>query len=269
MNRFLCLSLAVLLLFSTGCKRNRIPRNDLSKFFTEFQVRGGILVYDQSEDTYYVCNQERSVLPFLPASTFKIFNSLVALETGAVKDVDEVLKWDGKERMREQWNQDLNMRQAMEYSAVWFYQEMARRIGAESMEKWVKEAGYGNQNIGGDLDMFWLNGELRITQQQQLQFLQKLYNNELPFSEKTMEQVKEIMLVEEGEGFKLFGKTGWASSVEPNIGWFVGYLEKGENVYFFATNFSSSEPDDNFSANGKTITKKILAELEFYPGKSI
>ncbi len=214
---------------------------DLGRNFQELGVEGSIMIYDLNNARVFQHNPQRNTKAFLPASTFKILNSLIALETGVIFDEIAILTWDGIQRKIPEWNRDLNMREAIKLSAYWFYQVLARRVGHERMQKWVSQVGYGNQNIGSkeDIDKFWLRGELRITPQEQVQFLQRLYKNDLPFNKRSLSLVKEMMVVEQTPDYTIRGKTGWVGfddGVNPQIGWFVGYLEKGKNVYFFATN---------------------------------
>ncbi len=151
------------------------------------------------------------------------------------------------------------MRQAFKFSAVWFYQVLARRVGYERMQTWLRDVDYGNQNIGTqeEIDTFWLTGQLRITPQEQIQFLRRLYNNDLPFSERLLSIVKDIMIVEQTPDYTLRGKTGWA--VKSQIGWYVGYLEQGENVYFFATNIDIRN-DEELAARIE-LTRRCFQEL--------
>ncbi len=214
---------------------------NLSQEFQTLGVNGSILIYDATSDRTYEHNSKRNTTPFLPASTFKILNSLISLETGVIADEIAVLTWDGIARQLPEWNRDLNMREAIKLSAVWFYQVLARRVGHERMQKWVTQAGYGNQKIGNpaEIDRFWLEGDLRITPQQQVQFLQRFYKHDLPFSERSLAIVKDILVIEKTPDYTIRAKTGWAgfgSQTTPQIGWLVGYLEQGKNVYFFATN---------------------------------
>ena len=138
--------------------------------FERLGVNGSIIIYDLDRDSLYQHNPTRNDTSFLPASTYKIPNSLIALETRIIQDDVSVLTWDGIERgfndsPIEVWNQDLNLRLAFKYSAVWFYQVLARRIGYDMMQEFVSKIEYGNQNIGksADIDRFWLEGELSIT----------------------------------------------------------------------------------------------------------
>ena len=157
------------------------------------------------------------------------------------------------------WNQDQNMRTAFTRSAVWFYQDLARRIGKERMTKYIQAAGYGNQDISEKIDSFWLDGNLRISPEEQIKFLVRLYKNDLPFSTSVMNTVKDIMVIERKDTYTLRGKTGWATNVNgvKNIGWHVGYLERDNNVYFYGLNFENQDP--NFDL--VTIRKKILYDI--------
>ncbi|MEO1094078.1 MAG: class D beta-lactamase [Cyanobacteria bacterium J06638_28] len=230
-----------------------------SEHFDDLDVEGSILIVDLNQNLTYEHNPERNTTPFLPASTFKIPNSLIALETQVIENDVSVLTWDGIVRSYPAWNQDLNMRLAFKFSAVWFYQVLARRIGHERMQEWVASIGYGNQNIGStaEIDAFWLTGDLRITPQEQIQFLQRLYQDELPFSENTIATVKDIMIVEQTPDYTLRAKTGWA--LASNVGWYVGYLEQNDNVYFFATNIDIQDESDLPSR--QAITRRCLASL--------
>ena len=221
-----------------------------AQHFEELGIEGSILIYDQNQEKTYQYNPERNATPFLPASTFKILNSLIALETGVIADDIAVFTWDGIERAVPAWNRDLNMRTAFNLSAVWFYQVIARRVGHERMQQWVAEAGYGNQKIGGpeDIDTFWLEGDLRTTPEEQVQFLRRLNKNALPFSENAISTVKDIMVVEKTPSYTIRAKSGWVGFGEPDqeqIGWYVGYVEQNDNVYFFATNIDIRDDDDH------------------------
>ena len=238
---------------------------DLASYFESRNVEGAFLLYDLNANQYQGYNFSRHSEPYLPASTFKIFNSLVGLETGAVVDENQIIPWDGQHRGFAVWNQDHSMRSAISVSAVWFYQELARRIGAEQMQDWVTQTKYGNQNINGNIDSFWLDGDLRITMNEQIDFLRRLYANDLPFSGRSMEIVKDITILDETEAYTLHGKTGSAVRFEPQIGWFVGYLEKGDNVYFFATNIEQKNANGTLGQVSQEIMRDILAEMGLLP----
>jgi beta-lactamase class D len=183
---------------------------NLAKAFQELGVDGSIIIYDKNRDRFYEHNPTRNATDFFPASTFKILNALISLETGVIRDDLAVLTWDGVQREIPAWNRDTNLRQAFKDSTVWFYQVLARRNGHEQMQKFVEQANYGNRQIGTPdrIDHFWLDGPLQITPRQEIEFLQRLERNDLPFSKRTTDLIKDIMIMEQTPDYVLRGKTG-------------------------------------------------------------
>ena len=256
----LVLTISISIVFTERINSQTVPQLDRVSFERHFQnlgIKGSIVIYDRNRDISYEHNPQRNQTAFLPASTYKIPNSLIALETGIINSDVDVLTWDGIERDLAQWNQDLNLRLAFKYSAVWFYQILARRIGHQKMQDYVSKIEYGNQNIGAaeDIDSFWLLGELRITPQQQINFLRRLYQNDLPFAQKNIDLVKDIAIAEQTSDYTLRAKTG----LTDRIGWYVGYLEQNDNVFFFATNIDAENLEDY--AVRSQVTKLCLQDL--------
>lgn len=212
---------------------------NFERHFRDLGVQGSIMIHDLNKTRTYQYNPLRNTTAFSPSSTFKILNSLIALETGVISDEITVLTWDGIQRFLPSWNRDLNMREAFKVSAVWFYQVLSRRVGHEQMQEWVSRTAYGNQQIGSeeDIDIFWLQGDLQITPEEYIHFLKRLHRNDLPFSEESTKIVKDIMIVERTPDYIVRAKTGWTG----DVGWYVGYLEQNNNTYFFATNINISD----------------------------
>jgi beta-lactamase class D len=238
---------------------------DFQPRFQELEVEGAILIQDLNQNRTYQYNSQRNATAFLPASTFKILNSLISLETGVIPNELAILTWDGVTREVPEWNRDLNMKEAIKLSAIWFYQVLARRVGYDRMQEKVKQVGYGNGNIGSpeSIDKFWLEGELRITPQQQIQFLRRLYNDDLPFSARSLTIVKDIMIIEQTPDYTIRGKTGlvgFPPIENTRIGWYVGYLEQNDNVYFFATNINIRSSDD--VDKRIELTRRCLRDLQ-------
>jgi len=230
-----------------------------NEYYSSYGISGSFLLYDMNNEIFYSNNEGRSLERFIPASTFKIPNSLIALETGVLKDENEIIKWDGVKRSYDFWNKDHNLRSAIAVSAVWFYQELARRIGAERMKEYLDKFDYGNMDIDGGIDRFWLDGELRISPLEQIQFLLKFYKNELPISQKNSDIVKDIIIIEKTDSTILRAKTGWGARFDKQVGWYVGYFEYEDNIYFFANNIDIEKDED---ANARyLITKQILSEF--------
>lgn len=249
-----------LLIFASVYSQQIEVRNDLSQYFEKYDIDGCFVLYDLKNKKYIRFNPDRCAERFIPASTFKIFNSLVSLDAGVIKDEKEIIKWDGEKRFYEKWNQDLNLSDAFKYSAVWFYQELARRIGEKQMKIFIDLNNYGNKNIAGGIDRFWLDGALRISPDEQIEFLKRLYKNELKFSQRSMDIVKQIMIYDKTEKYLIRAKTGWAKRDDDQIGWFVGYLERNNQIYFFATNLQTKNPEEGFTSRIK-ITYDILTYL--------
>lgn len=259
------ITIATLIGFAVNCfasQPKEIP--ELKNTFDQFKANGSILIYNQKENSYTGYNLERCNVAFCPASTFKIPNTLIALESG-VATTDYVFEWKGEKRTFPAWEKDMTLAEAFKASCVPVYQEIARRVGVNKMKNYVQLFNYGNMDINPEnIDKFWLEGNSSITQYQQIYFLQKLYNLELPVSGQSMKSVKEIMLHEATDNYRISGKTGWAVRQNESITWFVGYVEANNNVYFFATNVAPSSETDlqTFSQVRIDLTRTILKQLE-------
>lgn len=225
------------------CSALRLAAQE-DRFATE-GVTGCLVLYDASTDTVIRLNGERCARRFIPASTFKIFNSLVSLEVGAIADEYTFIPWDSVVRWNPEWNRDMSMRDAFRVSCVPCYQTLARSVGEVRMNSWLKRENYGNGNTGGGIDRFWLSGELRISADEQIALLRKLRDEQMGFSKRSMRIVCDMMLLDVTEDYTIRGKTGWATDIDGdrNLAWFVGWVEKGEKVVYFALNFSCQDPN--------------------------
>lgn len=237
-------------------------REDFKIFYDQYKVDGSFVLYDQSKDKYIFYNQSQFKRAFTPASTFKICNSLIGLETGVIEDENFVIPWDSVERRVPSWNQDQDLKSAYKNSTVWYYQELARRVGGEKMKYWLEKTNYGNADTSGGIDKFWLSGGLRVTPEQQIDFLKRLNDNKLPFTQRSMDIVKKIMIAKETSDYIVRAKTGWGFQDGLNIGWYVGYVETNNNVYYFANCIQTSDDDNpDFAKSRIEITYLILDKL--------
>lgn len=231
-----------------------------AEYFRQADVQGTFVLYDLKADCYIYYDQARANRGFVPASSFKIMSSLVALETGVAKDLGHTLKWDGTVNDVHSWNADQTLKSAFQNSVVCYYKELVAQIGPELMQEYLYKVDYGNRKMSGT-QPFWIRGDLRISPQQQVDFLRRLYNNQLPFSYENMQLVKELMLREQSSDRSVRGKTGWSTFENREVGWYVGYVEKGENVYFFALNLNAAVGNQDFVSARVNITNKILKDL--------
>ncbi len=252
---------SLLVIFASSCRESRIhEQDDWGKHFEKYGIKNGCFILrDNNHEAVYFYNKDRCLQRFCPASTFKIFNSLVALETATAPDEQMIIKWDSVVRPVAEWNHDMNMREAFKVSNVGYFQEIARRIGPNFMQHYLDSTNYGNKRMGGAIDQFWLNDTLQISADEQVGFVKRLYFNELPFSERTQRIVRSMMLQEETPNYKLYYKTGWAKLPNKQVLWVVGYIEKLERMkeheksmnksdqrlypYFFAQNFELAPND--------------------------
>jgi len=227
---------------------------------------GVVLVHDLTLRSYAAGHAERADRRLIPASTFKIFNALVALETGVIADQHAVIEWDGVTRKRSKLNQDLELKEAFRLSALPHFQELARRVGAARMQQFIDRVGYGNRDISGGIDSFWLDGGMKISPREQVDLLARLVREELPFSSRSMAIVKEMMVSEQAAAHTLYSKTGWAQLPDAeNVGWWVGWLERESGVHVFATVLEARAPDSTFGPSREALTRRILEMLELLP----
>jgi beta-lactamase class D len=248
--------------------QSRDESPDLAPYFKPFPA-GAFVLYDLKRGRHLRYNEARCRERFSPFSTFKIANSLIGLDSGVITDAEFVIKWDEKKYPAfdrdtlpfSAWWQDQTLRTAFKRSVVWYYRELALRVGEKRMKEYVGKIGYGNGDASGPLNGFWLNSSLKISADEQVDFLRRLYKEELPVSKRSVGIVKEIMTLEETPDYRLSGKTGGGPLGENRfLGWFVGYVETKDNTYFFATEIEGptylSVRDERIA-----LTKRILAGL--------
>jgi len=268
-----------LLLYFYACSSNNVTIDDsLKKYFDDNQVTGTFGIFNNAQGQFTIYNLSRfKDSAYLPASTFKIVNSLVGIETGRITNERMVIKWDGVVRMfpggdtAKDWNKDLTMAEAFKISAVPYYQEVARRIGKDTMQHWLDTIGYasryGRAIINTRIDSFWLDNSIKITADEQLGLVKKLYFEQLPFQKRTQGIVKSVMLRDTTSKYKLAYKTGWGFKEDGKaLGWIVGWIEENKHAYFFALNVEGAH-DINMVPVRLNILKDILTQQGFFQGK--
>ncbi len=242
--------------------------DDLKKYFDAKNVEGCFTILNNTDGQIKVYNMAMDTMRFSPASTFKIVNALIGLQSGIITDENMVIKWDGIRRWNADWNRDLNMKEAFKVSSVPYFQEVARRIGKDTMKQWIDSIAYGNKNISGPVDSFWLNNNLKISPDEQLGLLKMLYFDQLPFRKSVQQIVRNVMLQEENTLYKLSYKTGYGfDESNNNIGWVAGWIEENRHVYFFVTIVRSADKKIDLKTARMDITKDILKHYGFLEGK--
>lgn len=265
-----------LLLITTSCSPDNVKKdNSLKKFFDENKVEGCFTLMNNATGRFTVYNFSRyKDSAYTPASTFKIVNSLIGLQTGKIVNDSMVIKWDGVERKNADWNKDLTMYDAFRVSSVPYYQEVARRIGKDTMQYWLDSLKYGAKSvtklfkINGAVDTFWLDNSLKVTPDQQLGLVKKLYFNQLPFFKTNQEMVKSAMLFENTTLYRMGYKTGWGTTEKNNeLGWMVGWIEENNHPYFFVLNIETPDKNIDMKAVRMKMAKDILGKLGFFKGE--
>ncbi|PWN60724.1 penicillin-binding transpeptidase domain-containing protein [Chryseobacterium oncorhynchi] len=249
-------------------QKNIVIRNDFKKYFNECHVNGSVVIYDNSKKNWILSDTIDSKKETLPASTFKIINLLIALETRSIQDEYEVVKWPGKTDtvkygFRPDIYHDMTVKEAFEVSAGWVFVELAKKIGKTNYKKYLIRSHYGNLNLSQTDADFWNFGNFGISPLNQVEFIKNLYTEDLPFSKRNMEIVKSVMISEKTEDFTIRSKTGWTRDNGINTGWWVGSIENKQGIYFFATRLLQDRQikNPNFGACRKQITKTIFKDL--------
>lgn len=234
--------------------------NKIEALYKLKNINGSILIESgdgKVKHHYNVNDNER----FIPASTFKILNTLIILEEGLIQDQSETIQWDGQEREYAPWNKDQTLKSAFQYSCVWCYQHFAKQVGDQKYRQYLQIFDYGNHLTGSDVTRFWLDGELRTSVNDQISFLRKVYAERLPVKKAHIKTLKSIMLSEEHNSYKVWSKTGWSGK----DGWFVGYLVVNKQVWYFANHIEINQNSDlKFR---KSLTMEALKVLGIIPPK--
>lgn len=261
---------AAIFILWAGCSPNNVKVDTgLKKYFEENGVEGCFAMMENATGKFTVHNLYRyKDSSYLPASTFKIVNSLIGLQTGIISSDSMVIKWDGVKRNVDEWNKDLTMYEAFRVSSLPYYQEVARRIGKDTMQYWLDLLGYGTKKITTNVDSFWIDNSMKITPDEELGLVKRLYFGQLPFHRYNQEIVKRAMLFEDNSNYKLAYKTGWGfNERKNNIGWVVGWIEENRHPYFFVLNIETHQKDFDMLKIRMKMLKDILKYLGFMEGK--
>ena len=216
---------------------------ELENIFKSKNIEGTIVIESLNTKKVYIHNDKRANMPLSPASTFKIPHTLIALNEGIV-NANSIIFWDKTDKGMEPWNKNQTLESAFKLSCVWCYKEFASKIGVEKYKNYLKELDYGNRIVGNDVSDFWLDGSLKITTFEQIKFLKRLYKNDLPFKIEDINTLKQIMIEEKNENFTLSAKSGWSTRFEFESGWYIGFVETKDDVWFFATNLVTQGKKD-------------------------
>ncbi len=264
-----CFSNGILNISNTSNGSDTIQfNNGLTHFFDDCSVDGCIVIFDNNLKKWITNDTTMMIEEYLPASTFKIINLLIALETGVIKDENELFHWSGemdtvKYGYRPETYRDMTVKEAFEISAVWVFIKIAQRIGRERYIYYLDACNYGNRNLTEPGIDFWNFGQFGISPVNQVNFIRNMYEEKLPFSKRNLEIVKRVMKTEEKENYTIFAKTGWTREGGINTGWWTGFVETKQGVWFFSTLLLQDRKYNSptFGPCRKEITKSVLRQL--------
>jgi bla regulator protein BlaR1 len=220
-------------------------------------------LYDLSANQYTIYNKERSLTRVSPDSTYKVYDSLIALETNIITKDQNTIDWNSTKYPYEVWNRNQNLSSALKNSVNWYFQELDKKIGRNNLQNYFTRMNYGNCDLSGDISSYWLESSLKISPVEQVQLLKAFYTNELQFNKLNIDTVKSALLLSERNGASLSGKTGSGTVNQKNMnGWFIGYVESKGNTYVFATNIQSGT--NPCGSEAEKITLSILNAKKIY-----
>ncbi len=264
-----CIALSIAVV---GCAPNNVKEdNSIKQYFAKYKLTGTFGIFDNGQGEFTVYNLSRFAdSAYLPASTFKIVNSLIGIETGVVANDSAVIPWNGVHNSNEPCNQNLPMYQAFRNSCVPWFQELARRIGKDTMQVWLDSLGYASRYGRPDIkkiDTFWLDNSIKITADEQIGLVKKLYFEQLPFKKWTQRIVKSMMLMDSSGNYKLSYKTGLGYRENGNaLGWIVGWIEENHHPYPFVLQMESADPNSDITAARMNLLNDIFKHYGFKEG---
>ncbi len=245
-----------------------VVKENFKSYFEQCAVTGSIAIYDMAAKKWIVSDTTDIKTETLPASSFKIINMLIALETNTIEDENQIVKWVGstdtfKYGYRPEIYHDMSVGEAFKSSAGWVFVELSKKIGKAKYKALLSQSMYGNNRLNQDDPDFWNFGNFAISPKNQVEFLRSLYLGTLPFSRRNINIVKNVMITEQTKHYTIRAKTGWTRENNINTGWWTGYIETNNNTYIFATRLlqprSINRPD--FGNCRKEITKKVFGDL--------
>ena len=231
---------------------------------------------DARADTAFVWNQERAEQRFPPAETFRIANAILALEAGVVRGIDDIVPFHatqyrtydsarpyfyGTLNSSRDSNRQSNLRKAMRASSTRTFRALARGIGLERMRDGVAKLTYGNRRVGNAVDRFWRDGSLQISALEQVEFLERVARGNIPVSREILNELRQLTLLEKTARYELHSKSGWLLTTKPELGWWVGWVERKSGIFPFALNMDmgTAKAEDRVTIGRECL--KALGQL--------
>lgn len=231
---------------------------DLSTYFGAYD--GSFVLYEAASDSWQIYEKENASTRIPPASTYKIYSALFSLQSGVISREDSRIPWDGQDYAFDSWNADQTLESAMSDSVTWYFQEIDRRLGISAIDSFIQEIGYGNETVSSSASTYWYDSSLKISPIEQVEMLEKFYNNDFGFSSGNIETVKDSIRLFSGGNGVLYGKTGTLASEGRNVcGWFIGFIEREDAPLYFAVNIQ--DEDSAAGAAAAELAFSVLSDM--------
>ncbi|MDD3414918.1 MAG: BlaR1 family beta-lactam sensor/signal transducer [Lachnospiraceae bacterium] len=231
---------------------------DLSTYFDGFH--GSFVLYDTASNTWQIYNKELAAMRVSPDSTYKIYEGLMGLNQGVISPDFSTQSWDGTNQPFSAWNSDHTLNSAMQNSVNWYFDRIEQSIGLTNVQNYLNQIDYGNKNLSAKTD-YWMESSLKISPIEQVELLIKLNRNQLSADEHNTASIKQSILLASDSVNTMYGKTGTGRINGQDInGWFIGYIEKSGQTYYFATNIQGNQ--NATGGNASDITQSILSDLQ-------
>lgn len=246
---------------------------DWSEYFNG--LNGTAVIYDASARRYTIYNRKLADTRSSPCSTFKIISSLTALENGIIQPEDSTRTWSGERFWNENWNKDIDFREAFRTSCVWYFRQVIDDIGKDRMQKELDKLQYGNcdlsdwegrlntNNNNRALTGFWIESSLLISPKEQAEVMERIFGSSSDYSEEIQNELKQVMLVPEqaGTDISLYGKTGMGKAEGAVVdAWFTGFAEGAAGNVYFCVRLGRTEGRDVSSTLAKEIAMKLVSD---------
>ncbi len=254
--RKLLVALPALAILFSACSINNVTEDaSLGRFFDSAGVKGCFALFDNGQGHFTVYNLPRYRDSLYPAgSTFDIVASLVAFQSGVIKDDKAVIH-------------DMTIGDAFKMNnGEVIFRRIEDSVGIDSLRKWVDSLHYGNEAVDKDTDAVY-DGNLKLQADEQLGLIKRLYFNQLPFYRPTQEMVRDMFGKYENSNYKLVYKVADIPYNGHVLSWITGWVEENKHPYFFVLNIEGPEKEVGKEHRGFQVIRGILSSMGFFQGK--
>jgi beta-lactamase class D len=247
------------------------PLASAAMLSSQFKGRyGGLEIYDAQSKLSFRVNTPRLSERLPPCATYLVPHMVIALGTGVLKENEAPLAFDAAKyadapMWPSSWRREQTFDSALKDSVRWYAQELAQKMGSARITANLKRIKYGNADITGGLDKFWMSSSLLVTSFEQIDFMKALRDGKLGFNPRINKLVQDALVVEKTVDYTIFGKYGSCPMPDGKyLGWLVGYIERAGKVWYYALNLDGKSVAD-FSGIRLDIVRGSMIELGFLP----